>query len=320
MNNQTPFTTIIDDFVEFKRTSGYKYDSMLGLLRQLEMFLAERGVQSFKLDRNIIDEWCRQRPFESRSTYSVRVSLTRQFVTFLVSSGYEAAMPESVRNARNNHFVPYIFSHDEINRILEVIDNLQANKKYNSKEIYPVLFRMLYGCGLRIGEALALKIEDVDLTKGILNIKHAKYDKKRLVPMSESLTIICRNYSDNNLVGIPSNEFFFRHEHGGSRNKGTVATRFKTTLWECGIPYMGKGKGPRLHDIRHTFCCHSFKQMSDNNIDLYCALPILSTYMGHATIRATERYLRLTLDIYPEMERKIEHFSGNIYPEVQYDE
>ena len=101
-----------------------------------------------------------------------------------------------------------------MNRIFHVIDTLPIDKNSNSNIVYPVLFRVLYGCGLRIGEALALKIHDVDVVNGILNIKHAKYDKKRLVPMSESLTHVCQKYFDDFLIGIPQDEFFFMKKHG----------------------------------------------------------------------------------------------------------
>ena len=70
-------------------------------------------------------------------------------------------------------------------------------------------------------------------------------------------------------------------------------------LQQAGIPYLGGGKGPRIHDWRHTMAVHSFKQMIDAGMDMYVALPILSTYLGHKTIFATERYVRLTMGIYP---------------------
>jgi integrase len=321
MDKKTPFTDLIDEFVGFKRAAGYKYNAEPGLLRRFDKHLKEQGVVTAVLDENIIDLWCRQKEYESRSTLSGRVSVIRQFGIYLSGLGYQASIPEPVRKAKNEHFIPYIFSHDEIGRIFKVIDALPKDKCGNSDTVYPVLFRVLYGCGLRIGEALSLKIKDVDLERGIISIKNAKYDKKRLVPMSENLTSVCRKYSKDFLAGFSGDEFFFRKKHGGTRGKGTVNKRFRKTMWQCGISYMGRGKGPRLHDVRHTFCCHSIKQMSDNDIDLYCSLPILSAYVGHSTIRATERYLRLSRDIYPEIVSRIELFSGSIYPEVQcYDE
>lgn len=201
-------------------------------------------------------------------------------------------------------------------RIFRTVDNLQPGRQSNSDIIYPVLFRVLYGCGLRITEALELKIEDVDIEKGILIIKHAKFGKKRIVPMTESLTMVCQKYYENNLVNIDIADYFFRSKYGGRRSRETVSGMFRKILWKSGIPYLGKAKGPSLHCLRHTFCCHSIKHMSDQGIDLYCALPVLSTYVGHSSIQATERYIRLTKEIYPDIEAKISSLTGMIYPEV----
>ena len=75
-------------------------------------------------------------------------------------------------------------------------------------------------------------------------------------------------------------------------------------LNRAGIPYIGGGNGPRIHDFRHHMAIQSFKQMIDSGLDMYVALPILSTYLGHKTIFATERYIRLTMQIYPYIEEK----------------
>ena len=87
------------------------------------------------------------------------------------------------------------------------------------------------------------------------------------------------------------------------------------------IPFLGDGNGPRLHDWRHTFAVHSFKQMVDSGMDMYVALPILSTYLGHKTIYATERYVRLTMNLYPYIEERFsQRFSSIFGKEAAYDQ
>ena len=318
MSKKTPFTNIMDEFIAFKMTGGYKYLEESRTLRKFDSFLAEQGLRIIEISKDIMDIWSRQGFRESRKSLSNRVVVIRQFAVYAVNRGYSIAIPDIVKNARNKLFVPYVFSHEEINRVFHVIDNLPGGRRDNSQAVYPVLFRILYGCGLRIGEALALKIQDVDLKDGILTIRHAKNDKTRLVPMSESLLLSCRKYSNECLLGVPRDEYFPRKKYGGSRNVGTVGQTFRTILWRSGIPYYGKGKGPRLHDVRHTFGCHALKQMSDRGIDLYCSLPVLSAYLGHSSIKATEQYLRLTMEIYPEMADRMKMFTGDIYPETSY--
>ena len=76
--------------------------------------------------------------------------------------------------------------------------------------------------------------------------------------------------------------------------------------------------GPRIHDWRHTFTVRAFKHMADNGIDMYVALPILSTYLGHGTIIATEYYLRLTLELFPSIEEKMSKNAATVFGEISY--
>lgn len=307
---------MIEDFIAFKRCESYKYKSEEEVLWSFNNFISKNNLERPVLSQDLTREWCNQRFNESRKSMSNRVATIRQFMIYLANRGYDVFIPDTIKNSLNKTFVPYIFSNDEMEKIFQVVDNLNPGRQSNSDIVYPVLFRVLYGCGLRITEALELKIEDVDIEKGILLIKHAKFDKKRIVPMSESLTMICRKYYRKYLANADKTDFFFRSKYGGRRNRETVSEMFRKILCKSDIPYRGKGIGPRLHDLRHSFCCHSIKHMSDQGIDLYCALPVLSTYIGHSSIQATEKYIRLSKEIYPDIEAKISSLTGMIYPEV----
>ncbi len=313
----TPFNSLIENFIDFKRCENYKYNDEERVLWSFNHHLSKYNLEKPVLSEGLIKEWCDQRFNESRKSLSNRVGTIRQFMIYLYNRGYDVYIPDTIKNAHNKTFIPYIFSQDEISRIFKTIDNLLPGRQSNSDIVYPILFRVLYGCGLRITEALELKIEDIDIEKGTLIIKHAKFDKKRIVPMSDSLTRICQEYFESFLKGVDKSEFFFRKKYGGKRKRKTVSDMFRKILWKSGIPYLGKGKGPRLHDLRHSFCCHSIKKLSDQGIDLYCALPVLSTYVGHSSIQATERYIRLSKEIYPDIEAKISSLTGWIYPEVK---
>ncbi len=172
---------------------------------------------------------------------------------------------------------------------------------YNSNEVYPILFRILYGCGLRISEALNLKIKNVDTITGKIYIDVAKYDKQRVVMMSESLKEICHQYKMKYLSLKDNNTTFFQHKDGSIRSSCQVNNFFKQILWRAQIPYFGRGKGPYLHNLRHTFACHSFYQMHSNGIDMGVGISLLSTYLGHESIQATERYLTLAQALFPKL-------------------
>jgi len=320
IHKNTAYTELIDGFITYKRIQGYKYVTEQDTLVMFENFLTQYPAEEICIKKDTMDKWCHPRPYESRKTLGNRISVVKQFAIYMVSKGYYSYIPSTLPHAGRSDFIPYIFSDDEMDRIFHVLDNLPPNRRYNSGTAYPVLFRVLYGCGLRIGEALSLRIVDVDAIKGILTIRHAKFDKSRIVPMTASLATICYDYRCKYLLDANENSCFFQNKDGSARSRHSVSYFFREILWQSKIPYRGKGKGPRLHDLRHGFCCRAIKQMSDNGIDLYCALPILSTYVGHSSIRATERYLRLIAAVYPELEKKMSLLTESIYPEVHYGE
>ena len=308
----------LDRFISYKRMQGYKYKSNEESLGRFIKFAEGFGLTQNRLSKELILEYSAKRSHETPKNNANRVSDLKQFALYLNEQGYPSFVPTTIKCS--SAFVPYIFTHDEILRIFQAIDRLKPNSRYNSAVVYPVLFRMLYGCGLRISEALDLKVGDVDLKKGILTIKKAKNNKDRLVPMSESLNSVCKKFYKKIHKNSSEGDYFFKNRDGNRRNHATVYGRFREILWESKIPYCGRGRGPRLHSLRHVFCCHSLKEISDKGVDLYCGLPVLSTYLGHATIKATEKYLRLTKELYPDIVKRTGNITSYVYPEVYKDE
>lgn len=95
--------------------------------------------------------------------------------------------------------------------------------------------------------------------------------------------------------------------------------RYRRYLEVAGISHGGKGQGPRLHDIRHTFAVHVLQKWIKEEADLSAMLPILSTYMGHKSVRSTAQYLRLTAEVYPDLMKKVEKSCAYVIPEVCHE-
>jgi integrase len=180
--------------------------------------------------------------------------------------------------------------------------------------VLPLLFRLLYGCGLRISEALSLRVADVDVDAGVITVLQAKFNKDRLVPLSDSLSGLLREYSLTfHKTAFPEARYF-AHRDGRAIRKGNVYAWYRKILWVAGIPHGGRGGGPRLHDLRHKFSVYALKAMTDLGMDIYCALPLLSTYLGHGSVSSTGKYVRLTQDMFPEIVSKVSAISAFVIP------
>jgi integrase len=108
--------------------------------------------------------------------------------------------------------------------------------------------------------------------------------------------------------------FFFVSAIGKPFTKSTAYSWFKKILRQCGIPHIGKQQGPRVHDVRHTSAVHSFEKMVKSGVDIYCALPILSTFLGHKTIKGTEKYVRMVQEIYPDIIGMVNPVTSFVFP------
>jgi len=189
--------------------------------------------------------------------------------------------------------------------------------------IMPAIIRLLFGTGLRIGEALALTHNDVNLTDNFLVVRDSKNGKQRIIPISESLAAVCRDYVHHrNALPVlkVDNGFFFVSLNGSPCSSDAVYRRFRDVLKIAGIPFTGNHHGPRVHDLRHTFAVTSMAQIAESGIDLYSTLPILSTFLGHQSLSATDTYVRLTAEMYPGLLKDIDRVCLNVFPEIKsYD-
>lgn len=312
---------LLMDFVAHKQSLGFKYENEADELYRFSKF----STTSFQLTeptltKELVQAWSAKRPNEKDKNVRRRVYPVRQFGIYLNSLGYDAHIASPDSNARSYTFIPYIFTTGEIERIFASSDRLFPHRSSTLPLIMPVILRMLYSCGLRISEAVHLQNKHVDLQNGILELKNSKFGKDRLVPMSESMTRICRQYYQAFHKHSSLEDYFFRKVDCKPITSDNVYRRFRQVLWESGISHGGKGNGPRVHDLRHTFAVHSLRSMVNKGTDVYCALPILSTYLGHASVTATEQYVRLTADAFPDIRATLERYCGHVIPEAVWDE
>jgi integrase/recombinase XerD len=250
------------------------------------------------------------------------VLVIKQFAGFLRKSDIDTYVPDLPKYPENS-FIPYIYTHDEINAIFIASDKLRMkNRNVDScLLIMPCVLRLLYGTGIRIGEALFLKNKDVDINGKHLTLRDTKNNKDRLVPISPSLAAVCKTYLENRsslpLRGLEGdNRPFFVSLNGASCKHDAVYNWFRKVLVIAGIPFTGKRKGPRIHDIRRTFACHSFIQLAEAGLDLYCSWPYLSTYLGHQSLESTEQYIRLTAQLFPELLKESDKLYVDILPDL----
>jgi integrase len=314
-----PFANLLEGFVNLKHSTGFKYIKEAAYLRQFGNFCVSEGITEPVLTKELADGWCKKFPHErGRNDTRQRITCLRQFALYLISLGHNAYIPinQAHIRQRKSEFSVYVFTNSEMETIFEQSNRIYPNRRSTMHLVLPVLIRLLYSSGLRIMEALNLQLKHVDFSEGIIRITNAKFDKDRHLPLSDSMRATLQEYC---VVMHPrhcTEDYLFVGISRAPLTHHSIYIRFRELLVMAGIPHAGRGNGPRIHDIRHTFCCHTLQKAIQLESDLTNMLPLLSEYLGHESLVATSRYLRMTAEVYPSIQEAIERLCAHVIPGV----
>lgn len=296
---------IINDMIVEKRTIGLKYESAEKGLKMLDLYFLEHQITIPELSKETVESFITLRANENLTNRSKRISDIRELARFMNSHGYHAYVyPQLPNHCYRSSFVPYIFTNEEIRAFFAAVDNDTSSNALK----YKVLFRILYGTGMRVGEVLSLQLKDVDFTNGTFFIKQGKKNRDRLIPVSSSILQLLQNYIKEYRPDISTLDYIFASKYHESLSHNAVYNAFRKYLWKAGIPHAGRGKGPQVHSFRHTYCVHRLRNWVLEGRDLNSLFPYICAYMGHADTRSTEYYTRLTADLFPDIREKCELF------------
>lgn len=295
----------IDRFIAYKQASGYKASKLEKILHRFIRFAEKWEPGLTTVTKNVAEKWAMISPDESPTNQSKRTGAVQGLSKYLISCNIPSYLYPKQRHISSN-FVPYIFSDNELARFFDACDNTKSPHLIRS-DVVKLVFRMMYSCGLRASEAANLTIRDVDIVQGTILIRDTKFNKERLLPVNDSLLKRMKEYHNKVLTFLGIDSPFFPNGRGGFYTTGGLYSIFRERLWAAGISHGGKGNGPRLHDLRHTFAVHSLRKAVKNGDDIGSTLKYLSVYLGHVDVISSQRYLRLTADMFPDIVCKMEN-------------
>lgn len=317
---QSPLKDIIIKYVYYKEAMGIKLPPIIRFMIKLDTLVASLNIEGVSLPDEIAIEWNKLQDNENVNTRYKRMVYLKDFARFAQFHNIDARIPK-IPKCNKHGYIPYIFSKEEMDRIFYHCDRLYVHRKYydSSKFVMPALIRLLYGSGMRIGECLTLKNRDVKLTEGVVILRNTKNKTERLVPLSISIREVLKDYATaKERFGLAKldDEPFFVSPCGQRVLPASVRNHFKTVLVRAKITHT---QTIRVHDLRHTFCVHALANMSLQGMDIYVCLPLLMQYVGHKTIAATNYYVRLTEDRYPNILKSMEEY-GCVFPDIDNPE
>lgn len=276
--------------VEYRKSTGFATTTYEYSVPPFIEYSAKNHPEATHITKAMIDEWLKHYSFQSNNTQAVFIAMLRRFTGFINAQGKAAFIPDEEYSVKRDQYQPYIFNDSELVALFNAIDSYKTypgnGSKFNSEIILPVLFRMMYCCGMRPAEPLHLRYEDVDLSSGDIYIRATKHNKERHIIMSDDMLDLCRAY--RSLMG--EHEWFFSHPDGGPLRTNWMTYQFHV-CWNRSVSK--KSEMPRPYDLRHAFATRTMMRWIDNGNDVMTLLPYLSTYLGHAEISSTFYYIHL---------------------------
>lgn len=309
---------VVHDYVALKQSMGSRFRTEAAILKAFCTALGDiaiTDVESQQVERYldgtgpVTRYW--HRKYDALSGF-YRFALGRGYVM-------HSPLPTTVPK-RPQPFRPYIFPKEELRRLFKAAGEFETPRTALQGSTLRPLLLLLYGAGLRVGEALALTLADVDLIARVLTIRQSKFYKTRLVPIGPRLTAVLTAYADDRHRQDHSNDPaspFFVTRTGDTVTRGMAERAFVNLRNIASISRQdGARYQPRLHDLRHAMAVHRLVDWYREGADVQRLLPQLATYLGHVDVAATQRYLTMTPELLRQASRR---FEGYAKPEVCHE-
>jgi site-specific recombinase XerD len=312
-------TQVVDDYVRLKRSLGFRFRSAEKILKA---FARHAGPVAFdEVGQDVVAGFLRGPRPPIRSTWHTKHSALAGLVRFALQRGLLSTSPLPFQIPKRPEYAkPYIYSTEELQQILDGSKILDARNRKSGQAagVAPLTFRtlvlLLYGAGLRISEAVALTVDDVDLTAGLLVVRNTKFFKTRMLPIGPRLSSALKLYAETRLALLnrpPSADTYLLGRHGIAISRQVAERYFRMVRSHVGI---GRRDGsyfqPRMHDLRHTFAVHRLVTWYRQGADVQLLLPKLSTYLGHIGLAETQHYLTMTPDLLGEAGQRFERYAA----------
>lgn len=306
-------TDLVTRYVAFRRTLGEQYVITERALRSFCRAIGPRTPITRIRLKTVAAYLAGTGPI-TRSWHFKYTALKGLF-RFAVSRGLlkTAPLPTEVPKCPPT-LVPYIYSRAEIRRLLDAIPSFRRPCIRVEPPTLRAMLLLLYGAGLRRGEALRLSLTDVDFTHSLLTIRHTKFFKSRLVPISADLTEVLREYARWRAVAhaaAGAASTFFLDKRGEPVHRCALDSAFKRLRKRAGVRRSDGGRfQPRLHDLRHAFAVHRLTAWYRQGADVQRLVYHLSVYLGHDCLAHTQVYLTMTPELLQQASARFQRYAG----------
>jgi integrase/recombinase XerD len=309
---RSPLAFRLQCFWEARQRAGERGVASLKILRYLDRFLFCELKPGQTITREVAERWFKSMESLNVGTRINRISVLRRFCLYLAQFDRRTCIIHRSFLPRRTRRMPHIYTLAEVRQIMAA-----ARRIGPPGSLRPVvvshLVGLLYSTGLRIGEALRLTLDDIDLNRRVLLIRETKFKKSRNVPLSASTVARLRAYLHLRRqagMSMTADAPVFVNHQGRRYGETGFTTVFLEIIRNIGLRGPKGQAGPRIHDFRHSFAVNRLLVWHRRGDNLSAKLPLLSIYLGHSSVSGTEVYLHATAELLESAGRRFHsHFA-----------
>ena len=309
----------IEQYLRAKRAMGCKFASEDRQLLLLDRFLANRCVESIEaIDAQCVQEFLDSRQRTNPRSYNNLLGDVRRLFEWIASQHLPGPSPVTLKaQPQTGRRLPYLYSDETIRLLLSLAAALPDNPRAPQRGIlYEMIFALLAGLGLRIGEVARLQWGDVDLTRDVLEIRNTKFGKDRLVPFGPKLAARLRSYLAHRRqygFACSGSNYLFSWNGGTPISTNSIRNTFRDDLLPQLALVIPPGVfGPHVHGLRHSFAVRTLLNWYRHGIAPADRLHHLSTFLGHLNPSSTAIYLTITNDLFDAANHRFEAFAPTL--------
>ena len=298
----------VEDYLRLRRGLGFKLVFAGHVLPQFVSYLTDIGASSITVDAAIA--WAGLPQGVKPISLSHRLGAVRGFAKYVATINPATEIPPcGVWPSTSPRPTPNVWSPADIGRLLDAARLMVSPLRAVTHE---ALFGLLASTGMRIGEAISLAFDDVDVAAGVVMIRDAKFGRSRLVPLHDTTTRALSAYTAERerLCPIPNPATFFVSSTGTPLCHGTVQAVFHALTTELGL--RTNDCRPRIHDLRHAFAVRTLIDWHQTGVDIAGRIPVLSTYLGHVNPAGTYWYLTAVPELMALAAERLSTLTGEV--------
>lgn len=309
---------LMQPYVFYQKTSGHwnesSYEPNLVLF---DRYCKKHYPQSELLSQEMVDGWCHKRDTETNNSCRSRIYVVASFIRYLRKRKKTDVIEPDMPRKERRTYIPHSFTDVELENFFHACDNLPSvphTPEQRSRKItIPVFFRLLYSSGIRTNEARMLRVEDVDLCHGIMNIHYSKGHVQHYVVLHDSMLEVLKRYDAAIRKQYPHRAYFFPARGNAFHTRQWVQTNFRE-LWD-----KDNSSHATAYELRHHYVIENINHWTDEGFGFVAKLLYLSKSMGHSTLESTKYYYSLVPGMADILEEKTGMDFERILPEVDYE-